>query len=831
MKSNQQEPFELKKMLRMIHRRKWLILGCLIGALSPIIGYNHFSIPIYMANTTIVFEEQQGAAASINPFRVSLNQSFIINQIEEIKSLSLLEEVVKALPLSIINSFQLPKEPNPAFNNEEYIAKQIQKRISVSSIPNSEIIKIEVEANSPIAAKVIANTIADVLKKRNLQVRREETINVREIIEEQLETFKGQLDSAEISLKNFKEQSKVTAIEREAEEIFRRITEAEVVYNQTKTNLDATTKRLSFIQSKLAKERKDLVPTITDITSPWAQMLKQQLVELEVQYTNLKVQNYSDDHPKMLKLKEQIEQTKNNLKHESLKIAAGENIVDPISQIQRYMEESIALEIEIHTYRAQERTLQKVINDYRKNLNTLPNKELRLAQLLRKKEVNEKIYMMLLEKREDAKIAEAEKVGNIRIIDPAKINNVPIKPRKVLNLMIAIILGSTIGIGIALLLESLDDSVKTVEEAEQIIGLNVLGTIPKIRSSIKNIEDSEKRNGKKSSEIISELITMHNPKSPESEAFRSLRTNLQFSGIDTPLKTILFTSSEPSEGKSLIIANLSITAAQMGLKTLLIDLDLRKPVLHTLFQTNKGPGLIDIIFAKENMKHKTNYSTPLSDQENILNDLDIVDIIISKRIVTSETSHLVPMCNQEQISDDLDTTDSNQCDGAKTNPERTEQHINSKDSHMYNRAAFLESAIKNTISSTNIANLDLLTCGTIPPNPSEILASKAVKNLFIILKNQYDAIFIDTPPINVVTDAGILSSIVDGSILVVKAGTSSQKDIQRAKGLLQRAQSKIIGIVLNYVVAQDGYSNYHYYYFTDNDKMKEVKKRKKKSTL
>ena len=96
---------------------------------------------------------------------------------------------------------------------------------------------------------------------------------------------------------------------------------------------------------------------------------------------------------------------------------------------------------------------------------------------------------------------------------------------------------------------------------------------------------------------------MHNPKSPESEAFRSLRTNLQFSGIDSPLKTILFTSSEPNEGKSLITANLSITAAQMGLKTLLIDFDLRKPVLHTLFQTNKEPGLIDIIFAKENMTH------------------------------------------------------------------------------------------------------------------------------------------------------------------------------------------------------------------------------------
>jgi len=408
------------------------------------------------------------------------------------------------------------------------------------------------------------------------------------------------------------------------------------------------------------------------------------------------------------------------------------------------------------------------------------------------------------------------------------VNSVPIKPRKVLILVIAIILGSTLGIGLAVLSEFLDDSIKTVEEAEQNLELSVIGTIPKIRSSFQKIEDPNNSNGKISSEMDLKLITHYNSKSPESEAFRTLRTNLQFSGIDSPLKTIMMTSSEPNEGKSFISANLSVTTAQMGLKTLLIDADLRKPVLHTFFQKNREPGLIDIIFTKENMTYKANYSIPVSEQENLLNDLDIVDIVMSKRIMTREANNLTPGSEQEEMLHEWDFSDRDQDGQPKTTAELPQQVLSLKGTDKYHKAELLESSIKNAISATHIANLDLLPCGTIPPNPSEILTSKAMKNLILVLKKQYDAIFIDTPPINVVTDAGILSSIVDGAVLVIKTGTSSRKDIQRAKGLLQKANGKIIGIVLNYMVAQDGYSNY-YYYYADNTNGKKFRKRKQKN--
>ena len=779
------EQINLNNALRTIEQKKWLIFFCLLGVLSPIIVFNRYSHPLYKADTSIVFEEQNYSAA-INPPETPSNKGFINNQIEKIKSRSLSEEVVKTLPINVIKTFPLPKEPGLNFNKKEYIATKIQDGISANAVANSDVIKIEVEAYSPMAAKIIANTIANVLIRSNVEVRMEGTGTTKKFIEEQLVTFKNQLDNSELALKNFKEQNKVTIINKEVEEIFKRITEAEILYNQNKTNLDAAEQRLSFIQNKLALERKNLVPSITMVTSPWVQQLKKQLVELEVQYTILRVQNYDESHPKLQKLKEEIEQTKDNLKLESLKIASGESIVDPLSQIQKFMEESIALEIQLQTYRAQDKALKDILNNYKRNLNTLPAKETQLAQLSRDKEVNERIYIMLLQKREEAKIANAERLASIRIIDPAKLPTKPVKPRKALNVIVGIILGLVTGIGFAFLSEYLDNSLKSIEEAERVTELSILGTIPKISTGMKKgiAKNFKKKRAKQSVAMISNLVTIFIPKSPESQAFRTLRTNLQLSRIASSLKTILLTSANPREGKSLIAANLSITTAQMGQKTLLIDADLKRPTLHLLFQRKREPGLINILCSKDNLTYNANDSKSRVESKNMFNSFDIEG-------GDQENQTGADLKYVLKIRNSVNTI----------NP----QH------------AKLKSSIKDAIYSTGVTNLDLITSGSIPNNPSEVFVSKAMKNIIIELRNHYDIIFIDTLPVNIFTDAALLSSIVDGSILIAKAGTSSVKEILEARDLLLKAQSKIIGLVVNYMDANTNHSKYYYYFSNNNN--------------
>lgn len=741
METRQDIQFDLTKTVQIILRRKWLILGTLLGVLLLVMVYNQLATPIYKAGTTIVFEELNTPTASISSFRIAFNKNFIIKQVEEIKSRSLAEEVVKALPEDVKNMFPLPKKVTPDFNRDWFVANEIKQGISVSSINESEVIKIEVEACTPQAAEVIANTIAEVLKKRKMSVKKEESSQVREIIEAQLVNFKQQLDSAETALKDFKEQSKVTVINQEAGEIFKRITEAEIVYNQAKANLDAAEKRFSFIQEKLARERQDLVPSITKITSPWAQKLKAQLVDLEVQYTTLKLQDYPENHPKMQQLQKQIAETKNNLKTESLKIAAGESIIDPISQIEKLMEESVTLEIEIQTYQAQEKTLRNVIYNYKQNLSTLPDKELHLAQLLRDKEVNEKIYTMLLQKREEAKIAEAEKVGNIRIIDPAMAPTSPIKPRKTLNLVIGIIFGLVSSLTLIFFLEFMDKSIKTVEDVEQLAELGVLGIIPKINLQNLLTTDINILKDKRAAEIACKMITDYNPCSPESEAFRNLKANLQLAKIGSPKKTVLITSANPGEGKSLLVSNLGIITAQMGLRTLLIDADLKKPILHKVFQKKIRPGLVDIVLTN----------------------------------------------------------------------------------------AFM-SVVYEVIAATPFKNLDILTSGTIPLASSEIIASGMIKDVLGELKHHYDIILIDTPPINIVADAGILNASVDGSMLVVRSSRTSTRDMKNAIKLLKITQDNLLGIVLNCKDSSNGYSK-NYYHYLDNSNGTRVRENKKAQIL
>ncbi|MBC8181585.1 polysaccharide biosynthesis tyrosine autokinase [candidate division KSB1 bacterium] len=713
--------FEITKLFQVLFRKKWIIFICIILAIALAAVYNHFYQPIFRAQTVIVFEEQENSSSIINSFKNRFNKSFITNQLEELKSRSLADEVMQSLSPAIINSFSLPKVQQEDFNKENYLSYQIQQRISAKVVPNSEVIKIAAEAYSPIAAKVIANTVAEVFQQRNLNNKKEETTNVRKIIEDQLSTFKQQLDSAEIALKTFKERSGVTVIEREAEEVQKRMTEAEIVYNKTIADLNATRERYQFIQQKLAQERKDLQPNITKITSPWTKKLKQQLVDFQEQYTKLQLQGYSESHSMMVELTRKIEHIKNKLIKESLKIASGESIIDPISQIQKYMEESITLEIEIQTYEAQERTLRNVINGYKRNLNTLPNKELRHARLSRDKKVNENIYTMLLQKKEEAKISEAEKVGNIRIIDTAKSPSAPYRPAKKLNLFIGAVLGFMLGISLAFVIELLDDTIKTAEDTERKTELSVLGTLPTIKTKIKNakIKSIKKKQGKKTSSMITKLITYYDPYSMESEAFQYVRRNLLLNGLNKDIQTLLVTSTNPNEGKSTIAANLAITSAQSGLKTLLIDADLRRPVQHILFQKNKVPGLTDFLVSE-----------------------------------------------------------------------------------------------KSNIATTNVDNLDLLSSGVIPNDSSEIFVTLSKMGFIQELKNLYDVIFIDTPPVNIFNDAGIISPLIDGSIIVVKARKTLTKDVFKSIQILRKKKSNILGIVINHLGSDNNYSKYFEYYHT-----------------
>lgn len=780
--NKKQNEIDILRLLQIIFRKKWIVIGCMILVLLPIIYSNQKAIPIYESSTLIVFDRQANQFSMNNSFPFRYDRSFIANQIEEIRSFSLAEDVTKALPKKLIEAYPISTKKTKIFNKINYIAYRIHKDISASAIPNTDVIKIKVRAPSPDLSKDIANTVTNVLEKRNLTVKREETNNAIQMIKGQLEKYKKKLSHAEVALKNYKEINKIAiSPDQESIQIFQRITNAEVLLNQTKSNRESTESRLKYIKEKIKEQKKGLVPTITEVTSPWIQKLKENLVDLEVQYTNLRVQNYSSNHPKMTQLKNEIEKTKKNLKKETVKLAQGQNLIDPLSQIQKFLEESISLDVEIETYKAQENALKRIIDNYNFSLKSVPEKELELERLIRGKNINEQIYTMLLQKYEEMKIAEAQKIGNIRVIDPAKLPNSPILPRKMLNLIVGLFLGIMVGITWVIISDYLDVSIKSAEYLEDSAKYSVLATIPYIKNHRKKVKSNQKI------QMNDKLITAYDPRSPISETYRTLRTNIQFSSIDNPLKKILVTSANPSEGKSITAANLATVTAQMGTKTLLIDADFRKPTSHIYFNLKREPGLFDdIISLRTVMKNA---------QLNHVDEIFQHDNLFNKR---TSKQFQVNIENYADINSDMEDSEKKMAE------------------FLYK---YIYEATEDVIQKTKIANLDLLTAGRIPPNPSNILSSKIFKEIINVLISNYDIIIFDSPPVTVVTDATLLSSLCDGVLIVVKAENTSIKDVKDAISNLRRTKTKIVGFAYNQAEKPKSYGqNKYYYYYNDNHK-------------
>jgi len=395
----------------------------------------------------------------------------------------------------------------------------------------------------------------------------------------------------------FKVRNQVVSLSDEAKELLVRTTQLSTEHAKAKAERQAKEKRLASIQEQIQAQRVNMLPSITRTASALTDSLRRKLIIEQMEYANFLAKGFAKDHPQMKKLEIEMERTKAQLSAEVLRLAKGESLLDPVSQLTDLANQVLALEIDIQTDSTREASLRKVLEAYEDQIERLPLKELQLVRLTRSQEVNDNIYRLLLTKFEEARIAEASKIGNVRILDLARLPKSPVKPRKLLNLLISLIIGCIGGTVLATFFDSLDKTLKSPEEVEETLGLPLIGIIPEI------LTDGQTR-GKKTekedeaSEISRRLVTQYVPHSSVAETYRTLRTNLSYVDLDKPLKAIVVTSSATKEGKSTTVANLAITMAQMGVETLLIDTDLRLPILDKLFGMNNSPGLTDILLGK-----------------------------------------------------------------------------------------------------------------------------------------------------------------------------------------------------------------------------------------
>jgi tyrosine-protein kinase Etk/Wzc len=772
---NQKDGLDAGLIFRKIWRKKHVVFLTVISVIIPALVFNYVADPKYTASSTIILEQIDDLPSITQSRRIDymLREVYIANRMEELKSRSVAKAVVENLPQHIIQKLATELDSTEAdFNQNDALVALVygqppkkKGRVKVKRIRKSDVVKISFWAKDSEVAFFVVNTFATQYVERHFQIRSESASGIRSFLEQQLEIYRQKLSLSEVALRSFKENNDITVLDKQAEELLSRYTEAEVLYNTTKAESGAKERRLSYLDQKISEERAELVPSLTNISSPWSLKLKSKLVELELQYTELQLQNYSPDHPLMVQMRDKINQTKENLTSEAMKLAQGEGLLDAFSHVRNYLEESLRLQIELEAIKKKELVIENILTGYDSLLKDFPAKEIQLARLKRERNVSEQTYLMLNQKREEARLLEAERKPSIRIIDEAQIPPSPSWPRKKLNLALAFLLGCFLGFGFIFFSEYLQGTVESTEDIEAATGWSVVATIPKFRSLRKSLEKSKEGtlvksvndngNGWEENHNINSIAPPSG--SPEAEAFRILARNIQLLAQRENTGLILITSAGPQEGKSTAAINLAVTLANMGQNTLLVDMDFRRPIIHKVFDISVQPGAADLLLHLQSFDGK----------------------LAKKQQMTRTASNAKP----------------------------TKRPKNSRIS------ASLED-IFDTVQSTTIQNLHIIPSGSTDKNRYVESSPNHISVAFDLFRRFFDTVIIDGPPILMVSEASLMSSLADGVVYVMEYGSTTKRGMIKSHKILSIARANVIGCVLNKMNLTRMYGKKeHYYYY------------------
>lgn len=554
---------------------------------------SYLADPVYQAEATIMVARGQasGGLAALSAGAFTQRTTAINNQVEILGSRTLAGQVLRNLLAEPGHErFRLFGGSEDGASTDALV-KSLRDNVEVAPMKDADFIVLKARGGSPGEAMAIANAYLDEYLDYSKVAARGEVGQVKTFLKGQLEAVEERLRAAEDALREYQKEHKVVGLPEEITALVEQISEFEGLLNQAKTEHGMNQARLGYLRTQLREQMATLPEDIAQVSSPVIQELRSTLSQLEAARSQLLTSGYAPEHPKMVEVQGQIGDAKARLIQTTREAVATRLAPqDPLSFSQDLVDQILVLEVEVASNSARVAELDRVVAGYSARFSRLPAATLELARLERDKRANENIYTMLLETYEEARIAEARELGEVRVIDRAEKPLEPVSPNKTLNVIIGAILGLGVGLGLVFTREYLVDAVRFIEDVEKETALPVLGTIPEFGKS------SRTRNGAAASRSIEDhLVTHQEPLSPVSEAYRTLRTNIGYTGQHGPPRSILVTSPGPGEGKSTTVANLAITMAQQGTSVVLVDADLRRAVDHTIFGLSLEPGLSDLL--------------------------------------------------------------------------------------------------------------------------------------------------------------------------------------------------------------------------------------------
>jgi capsular exopolysaccharide synthesis family protein len=578
------------------------------------------------------------------------------------------------------------------------------ERLTVMPLTETALVDVQIRNTNAALARDIANAHVAAFIRSTLETRFELTAEAREFLEKKLTELKENVAKSERALTNFQRDHEIVSIDKGNSLLLDQL---------RKLNSDLTvaqSRRIELESLHRVVQKRDNRLLSQIIENPTIEGLRKQITALETQDAHLGTK-FKPNYRGRVAIQQELDEAKARLDQEINRVVG-------------------TIEKDYGAAKAREQALMAETEKARQSALNLQEKAVDYAVLEREVTSNRALYEAVFKKTKESTLTGEGPIPNLRVVDRAEIPLIPATPEWVKTLLLGVGVGLFGGIGLAFLLHFLDNTLKTPQEVERLLGLPILGLVPDVgklaaNSSYglaytKKIPPPAAPLARKRGDN-ERLMIAHHPLSLMGEMYRSICTAIMFSKAERPPRTILVSSSQPSEGKTVTAINIAIMLAQNGVPVLLIDADLHGGRCHTLLGLENGSGLSNILAGSE--------------------------------------------------------------------------------------------AFTALIKKTKVKNLSLLSRGTLPPNPAALLGSDKMRRILNGLTADYHFIVLDSAPLLPVSDTVLLSTMIDGVILVAKGHEVPGDIVRRARDRLNFVDAKILGVVLNGVdITGAEYAQYRHVY-------------------
>ncbi len=575
---DEQQRLKLAAVWGAILKHKWIIGGIVVACMLLGLAVTLLTQPLYTSQITLQIDRETSKVLDVEglmPAEAMTGNEFLDTQVGLLKSQTLARRVVQSLNLAEDPTFKemagIAADPEgrkglTASEIETKMARTLMGATTVKQQGLSRLVVVGVTTPSPQLSARVANAMAAEFQTTSLERRYESSSYARQFLEERLRQVKQKLEESEKELVAYAAAQQIINVAGPASDSQGGDTASQslTASNLSALNSTMTSAQANRIQAeqRWRKAQTSSVLSLPEaLADPTVQALRQQRATLSATYQE-RLKIYTPEFPEMQQLKAQLDEVDRQID------AIGKNIIS-----------SIRSQYEVAS--AQERSLTQEVEKLKGSFIDLRERNIQYTILQREVDTNRTLYEGLLQRYKEVGVAGGLSSNNIAVVDRALPPVKPSSPKLFLNLAIALILGVGIAGGLTLLLELMDESIRTPDDVSGKLGLTLVGAIPELAKGITPME------------------AMADPRSPFSEAYSSARTSLQFATSEGLPANVLVTSSRPAEGKSTSSLAVARSLAHLGLRVLLVDADLRNPSVHRLLGLNNSLGLSNYLTGED----------------------------------------------------------------------------------------------------------------------------------------------------------------------------------------------------------------------------------------